>query len=794
MKQWWLEITLKSDLCSASGGGISGLVDNEVTEENGIPVIPARRIKGNLLEVGKELQENGLYVERQMLDYLFGERGSEKSGALQVQDAHLYFIPKTVLKSMNEEGDYIKDYEAFQTKLQMSEWNNTRKNSVSILELFTKLRTRTALDEKTGTAKKGSLRTMRVIRSGMKFRCLLEIKEESAILKDEDFEEKIEKTLGYCVKALRHIGLGVTRGFGEVSCRLLTVDEKERSEWILESYKKEIKKHVQTLQKELEKYDEEDIVVMDFDIHLLQPILLAGKKGLYEDCENLITGSSIQGAMAGIFIRKRLGKNGIPHEDKDFRRIFLRDGVKFGFGFLKHKKGYYYPCPSSIVQLKEEDKCFNRLYETGAPEEKRRKSVNKMIFLEENANKIFLASPKKEMRMHHARPVDRGIGHALRDRLGEDKMEEMGQFFQYVALTMGQTFCCEWQGSKKDIKILLDCLKDVDFTLNLGRSKSAEYGKTLFIPTVLRKIPVSGTKKEQISRSLRKSKKWIISLLTPMIVRNLENGRIEADPRHFITLLEKQLGNEHIELLDEKEYLKFTHVGGYNSKWRLPYEQKTALDAGTVFVISTESEAFFCQYKQLEYILWGEMAGMGYGKIKIEPYVYQEKQEYYKIEKGETISLYSELKRICDENEKSEAITLKYSRYTDFKQLKLETVRRKQNVAEKIIQTLEENVQIQQDKKIGFEQENKKRINSTLIEQLISMFYQQINENDLLEDNDENDQYIYEKMIAQVKNMNDGKKKEAEDFLKPCVGKSIAFVESYLKKEKWSVRNGYKEK
>ena len=42
-----LRITLKSDMCSASGDGFSLSIDTDVSyDSHGLPVIPSRRIKG----------------------------------------------------------------------------------------------------------------------------------------------------------------------------------------------------------------------------------------------------------------------------------------------------------------------------------------------------------------------------------------------------------------------------------------------------------------------------------------------------------------------------------------------------------------------------------------------------------------------------------------------------------------------------------------------------------------------------------------------------------------------------
>lgn len=51
MKSWWLEMILKSDLCVATGDSTAGIVDIEIAQDCGFPIIPGKRIKGSLHNV-----------------------------------------------------------------------------------------------------------------------------------------------------------------------------------------------------------------------------------------------------------------------------------------------------------------------------------------------------------------------------------------------------------------------------------------------------------------------------------------------------------------------------------------------------------------------------------------------------------------------------------------------------------------------------------------------------------------------------------------------------------------------
>lgn len=66
-----IQIKLLSDLCTCSGETYNSIVDTDVTyDENGIPYIPAKRIRGCIREAGLEMLEFGLISGRNTRKYL----------------------------------------------------------------------------------------------------------------------------------------------------------------------------------------------------------------------------------------------------------------------------------------------------------------------------------------------------------------------------------------------------------------------------------------------------------------------------------------------------------------------------------------------------------------------------------------------------------------------------------------------------------------------------------------------------------------------------------------------------
>ena len=111
MKCWWLEITLKSDLCAATGDSEQAVTNMKTALEHGLPIIPAKRLKGCLLNEGKEIVSNGFAAQSELAD-LFGRPGASHPARLHIGDAHIYRIPGFLLGKERADGDVVlENYE-----------------------------------------------------------------------------------------------------------------------------------------------------------------------------------------------------------------------------------------------------------------------------------------------------------------------------------------------------------------------------------------------------------------------------------------------------------------------------------------------------------------------------------------------------------------------------------------------------------------------------------------------------------------------------------------------------------
>lgn len=788
MKTWNLLITCKSDLCTATGNSNPGLINCKTALERGIPYIPARRIKGCLLNAAKEMEENGV-LTHQDVQKVFGTSGKRRNGLLRMENAYIRYIPKEILPVEERDNDTIVE-ECFSSdkdgkdlskeeRLSGREGNATlsertfmmgqngnvhlsedkvcsdkEKNGIllenymefyeqwihfggtlpSVAEqVFTRIRTMTAFDLQQGTAADNSLRSLQVVPAGIIFAAKI-------FWETNDSEEICKKVLEKCVKGLRHIGMGITRGMGEVACHLEEVDSSQ--EMGLLPNDTPICNMIYKLE-QMPAQEEADEIEMRYEIKLLNPVLLAGGKELQEGGPDQIPGSVVQGALAAFYIQeKHLGDN--AHEDDHFRRIFLRDGVSFGYCFLKKGEHIYLPCPEAIVQLKYQKLWINRLLEydqrqaqskqhpqTGTTEDNYRekqperfKGIHSQIYLDGEA--LAMANVQKEIRMHHSRPRDRAIAHAQNDRAG-GLPQENGMLFQYLAFSKDQTFSGVWKGSPQDLCELLRCLKRSNGKLWLGRSKSAEYGKCQFIPV------------EIIHKEEKEGKHWLLWFLTPAVT-TVDDIVIELNKKLNCNVSE---GEGH-------KIIKYTTVGGYHTKWGLPLTRLQAIAQGSVMEIVTDQRV---NASMIEALRFGQLTGKGYGQIKAVAYKEWSKGKHSIVPALE--------QKLCQKEQKIHPLLYSLITYE----------RKKKSLEQEHTQALEV---------VSKKLENNEKIKSTWIAQLIEFAK-----------NAGKEEMPFGTISNQIEKIEDEEKRDCiKLFMENCRDKNKDYIAAYLEGAKWLVRKG----
>lgn len=178
----YIRITLKSDLCAASGDGFSLSIDTDVCSDRyGLPYIPSRRLKGCLREASE-------YIGCERIDGIFGVTGNDRSGSLRINDAML------------------ENYASLAAQAESSKYS-----AEQVLALFTSVKASTAIEN--DTAKENSLRFIRVVNHYSPFD-----ESELVFVSEIEYAEGDEKQLERICWALRNIGFKRTRGYGSVKC------------------------------------------------------------------------------------------------------------------------------------------------------------------------------------------------------------------------------------------------------------------------------------------------------------------------------------------------------------------------------------------------------------------------------------------------------------------------------------------------------------------------------------------------------------------------------------------------
>ena len=202
MKKYSLELRLLSPTLIGSGVGFGANIDTDVVfDDLGIPYVPAKRIKGCLLDAAKEIKEMFCLAEIKtddlQIELAFGKPGS-KSGA-PVHFSNLY----------------IKDYQLNKAWLGYFAKSEDYRHIVTpdrILSALTEIRQQTKIGDD-GVAFEHSLRTIRVLRRGIAFYGDIYV---------ENGDDEILNTLLLACMNFRRFGTKRNRGFGEVRCSILS--------------------------------------------------------------------------------------------------------------------------------------------------------------------------------------------------------------------------------------------------------------------------------------------------------------------------------------------------------------------------------------------------------------------------------------------------------------------------------------------------------------------------------------------------------------------------------------------
>lgn len=589
-----LQIKLKSDLCAGSGESLGSLIDTDICYDCfGLAYIPSKRLKGLLKEAFIEYSdwaknENNTELFDKINKNLFGVENSNNSSNLKIDNAYLENTDLIENEIQNVENRYKK----YLTKQR-------------IINLNTDIRYQTAVVIESGVAKENSLRNIRIIEAGNIFDAILECdtEEESQIL---------EK----CVKLVTHMGNNRTRGFGEIECKLLDMEE-ENQEYVTHKFEPEKEYEIKLILKA-----ESNIMV---------------SKQFSEITENYIPGSNIMGSFASKYIKDN-DINDFENLTDEYINLFLNGNVKYSNAYITEKDGYvqYYPAPLSYSKVKNKSKVYhNKMFDVNETDIQLSNFGDKFVTLDENN---YVKEVDTIEHYHHQRAKDLSIGHVSTGNDG-------GTFYQFLSIEKGQYFMTSINGKGKYLDKLSKYLKENEI-LRVGKSKTAEYGK----------LKITNIKISEDIEKRKKYNKFAVILTSALILLDEENVQIAKDKETLIKTLKNLFKNENLK--DVKSFIGYTEESGFNAIWNLPKEQVVSYSAGTTIVFES-SESIELKEK---YII-GERTNEGYGQLivysldekndstlKLNEYKQNEKEiEYSKLNKETRKLLNKSIKKVINE-------------------------------------------------------------------------------------------------------------------------------------------------
>lgn len=219
MEKYILKIKLLSDTIFSGGESIVSISDiDELYDDYKIPYYKGKSIKGNIRESAELIIENQKKFDEQkarenqeIVKALFGKTFLSEQSSEQNEDKKELYRDDQTQGILRFENASLEEDLKQNLKYLVDKKIITKDEIISSL---TDIRYATKIDREYGTAKKGSLRSMRVLNKGITF--------SANIYSERDLTEDELALLLCAVKATRHVGTLRSRGKGQVECTLLS--------------------------------------------------------------------------------------------------------------------------------------------------------------------------------------------------------------------------------------------------------------------------------------------------------------------------------------------------------------------------------------------------------------------------------------------------------------------------------------------------------------------------------------------------------------------------------------------
>ena len=535
--EWDLSITLRSDLCMATGDGFSSGIDVDVClDGSGLPYIPARRLKGCMrsaaeLIVGED--EQALCVVQD----LFGRRGEDKPGSIVVTDA-------TIRRLGN------KDASAAIEGMSREE----------VIDLLTYVRAQTALVPGKGYAKENTLRFVRVSKQHDPFSIGEGNEADSAtplvfvakVVADVQYEE----VLANVAHALRNIGFGRNRGFGAVSCKL------ENRRVASRNVGRQRAGHIEGQGGSLR---------IAYKVRLDAPLMLPQEKG--GQSLDYVPGTNVLGFFASMLAESR---------PDVFDGLILSGKLRFSPLYPVGDDGLRCVPASPFVLKVKGGVLDGGLY-----------TNRRWAELEKNA----LDATPKPLGSGFVDvdwlPVDVRTEVIYHHSTGKTSGSEQATLYTQRCLSAGQELAGYLEADDLDtIRMAANVLESCFATgLSFGRSKTAQYARC-----TLMEAKYEG---QRTDVAIRKGKAYAFLLDSDVLLADGSAGRLSVDFEVLKDEVRKALGDEsHVFGRADVEAgrswpgtsLSYRTVTGYNAKWRQKRPHVRAIVAGSAIEFVADAD------------------------------------------------------------------------------------------------------------------------------------------------------------------------------------------------------------
>lgn len=542
-----LKIKLLSDLCTGSGDIFNSAVDTDVVYDScGLPYIPAKRLKGCIREAFLELEEFGVFPQGSCTR-IFGKEGSSPS-------------------CFTLSSAYLEDYPYICSALD-AEKDETLKHPQNVLGLYTYTRTQTAMDPESGTAEENTLRTMRVVKSGLVFEADLDYHGGTEGRDFNNFRKAAE-----CVK---HIGAGRSRGLGLVN---VTMDT--------EAALPETCRAFVPSEADIRSSAKDSRVSLSYTVTLDAPMICKSPEGSQEKSQAYIEGSKMLGLIAGA-----LGQDGF-HELVGLDENFIVTNAYITAGDERCT-----PIRASLRRRKDAsfdengDLAVFDMLEQKTQKEAVQTSAAPAQFVSRG---MTARNVSMDISYHHRRPDDKSVGRAT----GKDN----SAFYQMESIRRGQSFKGFILASEEQAVRIARALKN-QRNIRMGYGRNAEYGAVTIRLNC-----------EAFADRLKEGKihEFTLKLNSPAILYN-RYGMLSADVQVLKEYLENMLGVS--DLVIERAFLKYQTVGGFQVTWGKRKPVFTALGQGSVCLFSSQSGV---DVSGLSGAFVGERTMEGFGEIEAD--------------------------------------------------------------------------------------------------------------------------------------------------------------------------------